>query len=37
MPSELGKGATSDAGSICSDLLMCGGAVRSILLLSSCG
>ena len=32
--SELGKGATSEAGSISSELLMCGGGVRSILLLS---
>ena len=32
--SELGKGATSDEGSISSELLMCGGGVRSILLLS---
>ena len=30
---ELGKGATSEAGSISSELLMCGGGVRSILLL----
>ena len=28
-----GKGATSEAGSISSELLMCGGGVRSILLL----
>ena len=31
---ELGKGATSEAGSISSELLMCGGGVRNILLLS---
>ena len=31
---ELGKGPTSVAGSLSSDLLMCGGGVRSILLLS---
>ena len=31
--SELGKGATNEAGSISSELLMCGGGVRSILLL----
>ena len=31
--SELGKGATSEAGSISSELLMCGRGVRSILLL----
>ena len=31
--SELGKGATSEAGSISSELLVCGGGVRSILLL----
>ena len=31
--SELGKGATSDARSISSELLMCCGGVRSILLL----
>ena len=30
---ELGKGATSEAGSISSELLVCGGGVRSILLL----
>ena len=29
--SDLGKGATSDAGSISSELLMCGGGERSIL------
>ena len=29
----LGKGATSEAGSLSSELLMCGGGVRSILLL----
>ena len=29
--SELGKGATSDAESISSELLMCGGGARSIL------
>ena len=29
----LGKGATSEAGSISSELLMCGGGVRSVLLL----
>ena len=28
------EGATSEAGSLSSDLLMCGGGVRSILLLS---
>ena len=32
--SELGKGVTSDAGSISSELLMCVGGVSSILLLS---
>ena len=32
--SALGKGATSEAGSLSSDLLMCGRGVRSILLLS---
>ena len=31
--SELGKGATSKVGSLSSELLMCGGGVRSILLL----
>ena len=31
--SELGKGATTEAGSLSSELLMCGGDVRSILLL----
>ena len=31
--SELGKGGTSEAGSISSELLMCGGGVRSIMLL----
>ena len=31
--SELSKGATSEAGSISSELLMCGGGVCSILLL----
>ena len=31
--SELGKGATSEAGSISSELLMCGGGMHSILLL----
>ena len=31
--SELGKGATSEAGRISSELLMCGGGVRSIWLL----
>ena len=30
----MGNGATSDAGSISSELLMCGGDVRIILLLS---
>ena len=32
--SELGKGATSCAGSVSAELIMCGGGVRSILLLS---
>ena len=32
--SELGNGATSEAGSISSELLMCGGGVCIILLLS---
>ena len=32
--SELGKGATSEAGKYLSELLVCGGGVRSILLLS---
>ena len=27
--SELGKGATSEVGSLSSELLMCGGGVRS--------
>ena len=31
--SELSKGATSEAGCISSELLMCGGGVRSILFL----
>ena len=31
--SELSKGVTSEAGSLSSELLMCGGGVRSILLL----
>ena len=31
--SELGKGATSEADKLSSGLLMCGGVVRSILLL----
>ena len=31
--SELGKGATSERGSLSSELLVCGGGVRSILLL----
>ena len=31
--SELGKGATSEAGSLSSELLICDGGVRSILLL----
>ena len=30
----MGKGATSKAGGICSELIMCGGGARSILLLS---
>ena len=31
--SELGKGATSEAGKYSSELLVCGGGVRSVLLL----
>ena len=31
--SELGKGAASEAGEVSSELIMCGGSVRSILLL----
>ena len=35
---EFGKGATSDGReSISSELLMCGGGVRSILIFASCG
>ena len=33
MCAEFGKGSTSDAGSISSELLICGGGVLSILLL----
>ena len=33
----MGKGATSEAGKISSELVVCGGGVRSILLFSSCG
>ena len=33
---ELGKGATSEAGNLSSNLIMCGGGVRSILLLPPC-
>ena len=33
LDAQLGKGATSEAGSISSELLMCGGSVHIILLL----